>query len=376
MPAKNIAEKQIIAAELKTMADAAKVYANNLIPFREGDAIEVEILQKSRTRIVVDVTGYNLGFIPEKEFSFDAADLKPGDRALATILSMENDAGYVVLSLKRADKERIWQTLQDNFSTGKSLKTKIKSANRGGLMVEFGSQEGFLPVSQLAPIHYPKVEGGDSNKILAKLKTLVGQVLLVKVITFDRQTNRLIFSEKAVEDDRLASVAAKLKVGEVVAAIVSGVVDFGVFVKVPFEGEIVEGLIHVSEISWEPVKDLQKKFRIDQELKAMVINVDKSKVSLSLKRLEKDPWDKVGKTLAVGQKVDGLVTNVTPFGAFVKLKNGLDALLHISQIKEQERIEPGKSHSFYVLSIDAAARKISLSMKKSDKKKEKINEKK
>lgn len=346
------------------MAEAAKLYGDQLIPFRIGDVIKAPVLQKTKTRIFLDVGGYNIGFVPEKEFSFDANELKPADKVLATILALENDSGYVVLSLRRADRERIWQTLQDHFESGEPIKTKVKSANRGGLMVEFGGQEGFLPVSQLAAAHYPKVEGGDHSKILAKLKPMISQTIEVKIITLDRQHNRLIFSEKAIEADQLAQLAAQFKVGQTVDCVVSGIVDFGIFVRIPVGNRNVEGLIHVSEISWDSRGDLLGQFNIGQKLKAMVLNVDKTKVSLSLKRLEKDPWDEVDKTLAIGKKITGEVTNVTPFGAFVKLPNGLDALLHVSQIEKDKKLKEGSQHQFYIISIDTKLRKINLSMKK------------
>lgn len=362
------ASPKLQRGEPKTMAEVAKLYGDNLVPFHLSDVIEVTVLQKTRNRIIVDVNGYNLGFVPEKEFSFDAQDLKIGDKVLATVLAIENDAGYVVLSLRRADRERIWQTLQEHYDSGGPIKAKVKSANRGGLMVEFGGQEGFLPVSQLSPAHYPKVEGGDTSKILAKLKPMIGQTIDVKIITFDRPTNRLIFSEKAIEEDRLGQIASKFKVGEVVDCTISGMVDFGLFVKIPVDGTQVEGLIHISEISWDKVDNLQEKFAVGQKLKAQVLSVDKGKVSLSLKRLEKDPWQNVEKTLTIGKKLSGEVTNMTPFGAFVRLPNGLDALAHISQIGKDKKLEQGKSYIFYILSIDSKARKINLTMEKPTKK--------
>lgn len=348
--------------EPTSMAEAARLYGNNLIPFHINDVMEVTVLQKTRNRILVDVSGYNTGFVPEKEFSFDANDLKVGDKVLASILSLENDSGYVVLSLRRADRERIWQTLQENFDSGEPVKARVKAANRGGLMVEFGGQEGFLPVSQLSAANYPKVEGGDTAQILAKLKPMIGQLLDVKIITFDRPTNRLIFSEKAIEQDRMAGVASKFKVGQEITCSISGVVDFGLFVKVPVDNESVEGLIHISEISWERVTNLQERFSIGQEIKAQVISIEKGKLSLSLKRLEKDPWESLEKSYKPGEKVIGEVTNLTPFGAFVRLPNGLDALLHISQMEKDAKLKEGQSYDFYILSIDTKVRKINLSM--------------
>lgn len=350
--------------EPQTMEELVSAGDTSLIPFRQGDVTEVTINSIGKTRMVVDVQGLCLGIVPEREYSFDYSELKPGDKVVAYVLSVENDDGHVILSLRRADRERLWRTLEEKTNSGELLTVKVSQANRGGLIVQYGDIEGFLPVSQLSSAHYPRVSGGDRDRIMSKLNDIVGQTLRVKIITFDRAANKLIFSEKAAGDILQEETAQQFKIGQKITGKITGIVDFGVFVNI---GEM-EGLVHVSEISWDHIDDPRQHFQVGQEVETVVIGVEGGRVSLSMKRLLPDPWNKEISSLKEGEIVEGEITRVTPFGVFVKLTDRLEGLVHISEISD-EKVDPqsilkeGEKHSFRILSVEPETRKISLSLK-------------
>lgn len=345
------------------MAKLMEDHGAAVVPFRSQEVIEVTITAITKSRIWVDIANLTTGFIPDREFSFDVSQLKVGDKILAQVIMPETEDGHVVLSLRRADRERIWRTLEEKYRSGEPLSAKVSAANRGGLIVDFAGIEGFLPVSHLASNHYPKVEGGDTNKILARLKELVNTNLNAKVINFDRTAGKLIFSERAAGDEKMQQAISRLKVGDIIKVTISGIVDFGLFVRFKPKGmdEEVEGLVHISEVAWERVDDLAKRFAIGGKLDAMVISLEEGRVSLSLKRLVKDPWEAGSKQLAVGKKVKGEVTRVTPYGVFVRLPSGLEGLVHRDEISTP--LEAQGSYQFTVLEIDEKGHKISLGQK-------------
>jgi ribosomal protein S1 len=292
------------------------------------------------------------------------------------VLSLENDEGFVVLSLRRADRERVWRTLQEKMDSGELMGVKASQANRGGLIVQFGDVEGFLPVSQLSSAHYPRVSGGDKDQILSKLNELVGLALQVKVISFDRNANKLIFSEKAAGDSLQEEKAMQFSVGQHVQGKVTGVVDFGVFVNL---GEF-EGLVHISEISWERVDDPRKLFTVGQEVEVVVIGIENGRVSLSIKRLQSDPWNAEAGKLKVGEQVEGEITRVTPFGIFVKLTDRLEGIVQVSEISDENAdsravAKEGEKHLFKILTIEPESRKLTLSLKQAEKIKKAAKEK-
>ncbi len=348
--------------EPQTMDELVAAYGMPLVPFKQGDVIEVSIITISKSRILVDVQGLCLGIIPSREFSFDFSELQPGDKVIAYVLSVENDDGNVILSLKRADRERLWRTLQEKTDSGELITVNVAQANRGGLIVQYGDVEGFLPVSQLASSHYPRISDGNRDKILSKLNEIVGQTLRVKIISFDRAANKLIFSEKAAGDSFQEEVAKKYQIGQRLTGKIAGVVDFGIFVNI---GEI-EGLVHISEVSWDRVENLSKLFNKGDEIEVMVIGVEGGRISLSIKRLQADPWTTEVAKFKVGEIVEGEVTRATPFGAFVKISPHLDGMAQASDITKEgvtakDILEEGKKYPFKILTIEPASRKINLS---------------
>ena len=242
-------------------------------------------------------------------------------------------------------------------------------ANRGGLLVEYEGVRGFLPVSQLSAKHYPRVGSSDKDEILQRLNGLVGKDMQVRVLDVDRRANKLIFSEKEAVKEGLAERFDKLAIGDTVKGVVTGVVDFGVFVNV----EGIEGLIHISEISWERVNNPSDYVKVGQTVEAKIIAIDKERLSLSMKQLTQDPWLDEVEQFKPGDKVDGTVTRITPFGAFVQLSSAVEALVHVSELggdgTDPEKIFTlNERKSFVILDIDKDNRKISLSLAGSKKK--------
>jgi small subunit ribosomal protein S1 len=232
--------------------------------------------------------------------------------------------------------------------------------------VEYEGIRGFLPVSQLSAEHYPRVGSADKDEILQRLNSLVGKSIRVRILDAIKKDNKLIFSEKEAIKDGLAQRFAELQVGDTVKGVVTGVVDFGVFVNV----DGIEGLIHISEISWERVNNPSDYVKIGDQIEAKIIAIDKERLSLSMKQLVEDPWLSEVEGLKKGSKVEGTVTRITPFGAFVQISPAVEALVHVSELGEGSDVDPEKvftlneRKSFKVLDIDKEGRKISLSIVK------------
>jgi len=343
------------------MAELVELMGDKLVPFVQGDVLEVTVLSSSRESIMVDVAGVATGIIPEKEFSAQAIKLKAGDTIRAYVLSAENDNGYVILSLKRAEKERLWGMLEQRNTAGEIINVKIIQANKGGLVAEYGNMQGFIPVSQLSFKHYPRVDG-DRSKIQQKLSELIGQSITVKIISYDKASNKIIFSEKVAGDADLEEKAKDYEVGQKVSGKVTGIVDFGLFVDI---GDL-EGLIHISQVSWQRINSLKDHFKVGQTVEAEVVNVDGGRVSLSIKKLQPDPWQIEVKNLSVGDTINGTVTRVTPYGAFVRLSENLEGLFHVSQMgegkKPEEVVQENTDYKFEIISIESELRKISLKL--------------
>jgi small subunit ribosomal protein S1 len=251
------------------------------------------------------------------------------------------------------------------FADGDIVEVQPYDANRGGLLVELEGIRGFLPVSQLAAGHYPRVSGADKDEILQKLNALTTEVMRVRILDVSRKDNKLIFSEKEAVKGDMAARFSELKVGDTVEGVVTGVIDFGAFVNV----DGIEGLIHISEISWERVDNPRNYVKVGENVKAKIIAIDKDRLSLSLKQMSEDPWLSEVKKFKVGDVVEGKITRITPFGAFVQLSSAVEALVHVSEMSDDEGVDPEKlfqlneKKQFKVLDIDTENRKIALSLK-------------
>jgi small subunit ribosomal protein S1 len=329
-----------------------------------GDVVEGTVIAVDKHEIWLDLGPRGTGLVIGREIE-QAQDISVGDVISSGVLDPESDEGYAILSLKKVAKEKGWEALQERFESGEVFALTAFDANKGGLLVEVDGIRGFLPVSQLSAENYPRVSGADKDEILHRLTNLVGKPLQVRVLDLNRRENKLIVSEKAARREDTESKVSQMKVGETVKGIVTGVVDFGIFVNV----EGVEGLVHISEIAWDRVESPAKYVKVGQDIEAKIIAIDRDKLSLSMKQLQPDPWINEVKGLKVGSEVEGKITRITPFGAFVQVTPVVEALVHISELSDEHVEDPsklvkmGESKKFRIIAIDPEAHKLSLSLK-------------
>lgn len=289
---------------------------------------------------------------------------KKGDKITAKLIEFENKNGYRELSLKEASTEKNWKNLRDKKENQELIEVRITDANRGGLIAQYGDIAGFIPVSQLAPKNYPRVDGGDKERILTELKKFVDTTMKVRILDLNTPENKLIFSERAAENDAMKTALEKYKVGDTVEGHITGVVEFGAFIK--FD-ELLEGLIHISELDWNLVKNPQDVIKVGEKVKAKIVDITSDgRVSLSLKALQKDPWEGIDKKLKVGDIVKGEVIKMSSYGALVKIENGIQGLAHISEFENEEQLkaqlQEGKGYKFEIASIEPAEHKMTLKL--------------
>ena len=328
-----------------------------------GETVTGKILSMRKHEILIDLGARGVGMVPRREVSF-ARNLKVGDEVSASVIEAETADGSVLLSLRKAAKEKGWDEIQQRLDNAESVEVTPFDANRGGLLAEYEGIRGFLPVSQLSAEHYPRVGSSDKDEILQRLNALVGKPMKVRILDANRKDNKLIFSEKEAIKDGLAERFAELHVGDVVKGVATGVVDFGVFVNV----DGVEGLIHISETSWERVNNPTDYVKVGDTVEAKIIAIDKERLSLSMKQLTEDPWISEVENLKRGDEVEGTITRITPFGAFVQISPAVEALVHVSELGSGSDADPEKVFTlnerkkFRILDIDREGRKISLTI--------------
>lgn len=310
-------------------------FSPTLIMPAPGELIEGTVIDISKHRVLVDIGGVATGIIAGRETkdSLDTVkDLNVGDLIISCVLETENDEGFIVLSLRKASQERAWKRFLDAYEKNEAIEVKPNEANKGGLLLEMDGIKGFIPVSQLAPLHYPRVNGADANLILLKLKKLIGVPLTVKIINVDKESGKLILSERAAFQEERRKALGQLKDGAVLKGKISGVVKFGIFVA--FDG--LEGLVHISEIAWGHVNDPSDYGKVGQEVDVKVIGIEGDKISLSMKRLTEDPWANIAKEFKVGRVVKGEINRIAPFGAFMKLTDDINGLIHLSELVNKD----------------------------------------
>jgi small subunit ribosomal protein S1 len=331
---------------------------------KSGDVIEGAVSSVKKNEVWIDLGANGVGVVLRREIGH-GQNLEEGQSVTVSVIDPELDEGHALLSMRRAVKDRGWDELQKLFDSGEIIEISPYDANRGGLLVELEGVRGFLPVSQLAAGNYPRVSGADKDEILQKLNQLAKKTLRVRILDLSKKDNKLIFSEKEAVKDDMQQRFEQLNPGDVVKGVVTGVIDFGAFVNV----DGIEGLIHISEISWERVENPRDYIKTGDNIEAKIISIDKDRLSLSLKQMSEDPWLQEVKAFKKGDNVEGKVTRITPFGAFVQLSPSVEALVHVSEMSDEEGVDPEKlfqlneKKTFKVLEIDADARKIALSLK-------------
>jgi len=334
-----------------------------------GDVIKGTVINSSKNEVRLDIKGVKTGIIRGRELyneSEEYGSLHPGDEVEATVIELENENGEIELSFRYAGQQKAWQNLKELMDKEEVMKVKITDANKGGLMVKVGHINGFLPVSQLTPEHYPRVEGGDKNKILDFLKKFTNQYLQAKIIDVDEKEEKLIVSEKAAWERDHQKAVSRYKVGDKIKGRITAVTDFGAFVE--FDDKM-EGLVHISELAWQRIDNPRNFVRVGDQVEAEIINIDNTKIFLSMKKLQTDPWVDVAKKYKIGTKVKGKVLKANPFGLFVELDKDIHGLAHISELSDKpitnldEIAKSGDTLEFKVISIEPKDHRLGLSIK-------------
>lgn len=341
-----------------------------LRPIRIGEVIEGAVIGKGKSSVFVDLGPVGTGVVYGKEF-YDAKHLLKklniGDKVFAKVTDLETEDGFIELSMSSASREMAFDELKKKKEDGELISVKIIGANKGGLTAEISGVSAFLPVSQLSNEHYPKVEGGEKIKILNELQKFVGQELEVKILNLFEKKEQVILSEKAKDLEKTKEKLEKYNVGDKVKGEITGVTDFGAFIKFPLlvkkDDEQIEGLVHISELDWKIINNPAEVVKIGDKVKAKIIEISNNRVWLSLKALKKDPWEDINSKYKKEDVITGTVTKLNPFGAFVKLDKEIQALCHISEFgdkKMEDVLEVSKDYKFKILSIEEKEHRMSL----------------
>jgi len=343
---------------------------------KPGNILSGQIINISKANVIVDLGHIGIGIVYPGEF-YDNPDrmkgLKAGDKISAMLIELENDDGYRELSLRSAQMTTAWQDIKEKKDLGEVISTKIVNINKGGLIVEVSGIQGFLPLSQLSAEHYPKIDGGDTTKIVQTLQKFKGQEFKVKILDFNEAENKLIVSEKAIQEEVAKEELAKLKVGDLIEGKITEVTDFGAFVKL---SDTLDGLVHSSEIDWKFIEDPREVLHSGDDITAKIISLDAGRVSLSLKALKDDPWLKAEEKYQSGQKVNGRVIKIRNNGAFVELTGDIIAFLPVAELGElnlNSIFETGKDYDFAIVSLDPKEHKMVLTLPDKQVKKEETN---
>jgi len=373
----------------KNFADLLEnFYAN--IP-KEGDLVKGKVISIDKGEIRIDINGLVIGVVRGVELfgeSKEFSDINVGDEVESTVIEVENENGEMELSFRVAGKIIIWTKMAKYAKDGEVITAKVLQANKGGLMLKSDALVGFMPVSQLNPDNYPRVQGGDKNRILEHLKSFIGKNVRVKVLDANLDEDKLIFSEKEIWEDEQKNILDSYKIGDVVDGEVSALTPFGAFIKF---GEGLEGLVHISEIVWQRIDHPKDILKTGDKVKAQIIDLNKSKIYLSLKRLVDDPWKAVKEKYKVGSIVEGEIHKIEQFGLMVKLDNEIHGLAHISDLTDKrisdvksllEQFSIGEKINFEIISIEPKEHRLGLKLegvgkkKEESKKEEKIDDKK
>ena len=344
-------------------ADLEKAMGDSIIEFDDGDVIEGTVVKIDRDEVLLDIGFKSEGVIPARELSIrndvDPAEIVSlGDHVEALVLQKEDKEGRLVLSKKRAQYERAWTTIEEKKNNGEMVSGPVIEVVKGGLIVDIGLR-GFLPASLV------------ELRRVRELQPYVGKVIEAKIIELDRNRNNVVLSRRAwleeAQKEQRGDFLQNLKPGERRKGVVSSVVNFGAFVDLGG----MDGLVHVSELSWKHVDHPSSVVSVGDEIEVEVLDVDldKERISLSLKATQSDPWQEFADSHAVGQLVYGRITKLVPFGAFVQVGDGIEGLVHISEMAvhhvdlPEQVVTPGEELWVKIIDIDLQRRRISLSIK-------------
>ncbi len=354
--------------------------SNQIKTFSRGDIVEGTVVDVRDGLVVVDIGFKSEGIVAGRELKSDILDwrtLKPEDKIMVYVVKPEDEEGQLILSIRRTQQASAWLNLEKAKRDNDVIESTVVESNNGGLIVEIGKDiRGFIPTSQLDAsrvyLNGVRQVGKDiSSKVQKRLSSLVGDKISTRIIELDREKNRIILSEKMVTQSRdleqREKTLNKVKEGDVLEGIVSGITPFGIFVN----AEGLEGLVHLSELSWDKVEDIGNLYSVGSKVKVMVIGVSDGgkRVAYSVKRLQKDPWAEAIARYKVGDVVDGLIQKVVPYGAFVRIAEGLNGLIHISELSDKlvkdpaDIVKVGDNVKVKILSISSTERHLGLSLK-------------
>ncbi len=334
---------------------------------KQGEVISGTIVKIEKKNILVNVNNQFTGLVVSKEVgnTIDLNELQAGQSIDVMVLGDSVERGLLILSLKRANQIKNLSNLTKYNETSEIITVRPTEANKWGLLVDIDGLKGFIPVSQLTPIHYPRVEGADPEKILAHLDGLVGEPFKVRVINVDEAGKKIIFSEKAAIEENREKALTNLKEGDVVEGTVSGILSYGLFVTFDW----LEGLVHVSEIDWGHVTDPSKFAKVWMKVKVKVIGLDSEKISLSIKRLKENPWDVLAKKYKLNDSITAPISRISKFGAFMDLEGGIQGLIHLSEISHgvvkdiRDHVKVGEEVTAKIINFEPEKKRIGLSLK-------------
>lgn len=337
-------------------------------PLEVGELIEGTVLSIDSMEMYVEIPLYGTGIIFGREY-LNARDMikniNVGDTVKGKIVERENKNGYIELSLKEARQALVWSDAEKAMTSGEILELPVKEANKGGLIVEWQGIAGFLPASQLKAEHYPRVDDGNKDEILKELRKLVGKKINVSIIGVNPKEGKLIFSEKGGEKVDKKEMVTKYTVGDELDCEVTGVVDFGIFLKIQ---DGLEGLVHISEIDWSLVEDPRVMYKLGDKVRAKIIEIKEGKISLSIKALKENPWNRVAKKYKKGDTVAGVVIKFNKHGALASIEEGVAGLVHVSEFGDEKKLKEalslGKSYNFKITLFDPKEHKMTLSFMK------------
>ncbi len=361
--------------KLKEEAKVMDGLANNITsPPQEGDLVEGPVIGIEKSAVYINLPPFGTGIIFGREYIIARdmiRNLHAGDTVSAKVVDTKNEDGYIELSLKEARQALIWGEVEDAIKTKKVLGLKVLEANKGGLIMNWQGLQGFLPASQLNSEHYPRVADGDKTRILEELNKLIDQELTVTIIGATPEDGKLIFSESGsgssssdqIGENKKEEVADEYKVGDILDGEVTGVVDFGVFIKV--SGGL-EGLVHISEIDWSLVEDPRQHYAVGDKVQVKVIEVKDGKISLSIKALKENPWSEAGDKYRKGDQVKGVIIKYNKHGALASIEEGVAGLVHVSEFENaeelKEKLELGKVYDFRINVFEPKEQKMTLSI--------------
>ncbi len=363
-----------VKKEEKEESAMSKILDASVTPPSIDDVIEGKVIGIEKQAVYIDIPPIGTGIIYGREY-INARDIikkiNVGDMVAGKVVSLSNKDGYIEISLKEARQALIWSEAEDAIRDKKIFELPIQEANKGGLILSWQGISGFLPASQLKTEHYPRVSDGDKDRILEELRKLVGQKISVAIIGASPKEGKLIFSEKNPEQKNKDHIIGKYEIGEELEGTVTGMVDFGVFVKLE---EGLEGLVHISEIDWALVENPKLLFHIGEKVRVKIIEIKDGKISLSIKALKENPWNDAEKKYKKDDVVEGVVIKFNKHGALASIEEGIAGLVHISEFgsdeKLHDKLQLGKSYPFKITLFDAKEQKMTLSFIDSSKKAE------